>query len=222
MGLRTLIVCAGAFLAGCSGLYDYQPQSYVVQSGDTLYKIAWRYGVDHRDLAAWNDLSNPDRIYVGQRLALYPGSRAAPAGSPSSRPAASPPARTPLPAEPSPAWQWPVRGPLVQQFGSNGGSFTGIGIGGSVGQEISAAAAGRVVYVGSGLVGYGQLVIIKHNETYLSAYGNNSRLLVAQGQDVARGQIIAEMGLGPERRPRLHFEIRRNGDPMDPLRFLGS
>jgi lipoprotein NlpD len=230
MGLKAMIVCAGALLAGCSGLYDYpgnttQARSYVVQSGDTLYKIAWRYGVDHRDLAAWNNLRNPDRIFVGQRLTLYSPSRSAGSTAAAApRPAAaSAPARAqPLPAQPSPAWQWPVRGPVVERFGANSGAVTGIRIGGLVGQEVAAAAGGRVVYAGSGLVGYGQLVIIKHNETYLSAYGYNSRLLVAEGQDVARGQVIAEMGLGPQRQPRLHFEIRRNGDPIDPLRFLGS
>ena len=89
-----------------------------------------------------------------------------------------------------------------------------------MGQPVRAAATGRVVYAGSGLIGYGQLVIIKHNETYLTAYGYNSELLVTQGQEVARGQTIAQMGTGPERQPRLHFEIRRNGVPVDPLLFF--
>jgi lipoprotein NlpD len=85
---------------------------------------------------------------------------------------------------------------------------------------VRAAAAGHVVYAGSGLIGYGQLVIVKHNDTYLSAYGHNSRLLVSQGQDVAAGSTIALMGVGPERQPRLHFEIRRGGTPVDPLLYL--
>jgi lipoprotein NlpD len=236
------LIAAGLLFAACSGLYDYEPASYVVRSGDTLYTIAWRYGLDHRDLAAWNGIGDPDRIYVGQRLALSPRARAAPpggtvaasggtapagaSGAPATpaRPAPPParPAPAPLP-EPAPAWQWPVRGPVVQGFGAAAGEITtGIGISGRVGQPIAAAAAGRVVYAGSGLIGYGQLVIIKHSETFLSAYGHNSRLLVVQGQDVARGQIIAEMGLGPGRAPRLHFEIRQNGDPVDPLRLLGG
>ncbi len=109
---------------------------------------------------------------------------------------------------------------MVTRFGSDAGIAAGVGIGGRVGQPVQAAAAGRVVYAGSGLVGYGQLVIIQHNETYLTAYGYNSRLLVAQGQEVARGQTIASMGMGPERQPRLHFEIRRNGVPVDPLQFF--
>jgi lipoprotein NlpD len=121
---------------------------------------------------------------------------------------------------PPPQWTWPADGAVVTRFGSREGIATGVGIGGHAGDAVRAAAAGRVVYAGSGLVGYGQLVIIKHNETYLTAYGYNSELLVMQGQDVARGQRIASMGLGPERQPRLHFEIRRNGVPVDPLQFF--
>jgi lipoprotein NlpD len=126
------------------------------------------------------------------------------------------------PVLPPPQWAWPTRGPVVTTFGSSAGIASGIGIGGRSGQAIHAAAAGRVVYAGSGLIGYGQLVIIKHNDTYLTAYGHNNRLLVAQGQEVRRGEQIAEMGLGPQRQPRLHFEIRRNGRPIDPLPLLGS
>jgi lipoprotein NlpD len=105
-------------------------------------------------------------------------------------------------------------------FGSGAGIATGIGIGGRVGQPVVAAAGGHVVYAGSGLAGYGQLLIIKHNDTYLTAYGHLDRLLVAQGQDVARGQAVAAMGTGPERQARLHFEVRRNGAPVDPLSLL--
>jgi lipoprotein NlpD len=108
----------------------------------------------------------------------------------------------------------------VTRFGSSAGIGTGIGIRGREGQPVRAAAGGRVVYAGNGLIGYGQLVIIKHSDTYLSAYGYNSRLLVTQGQDVARGATIAYMGQGPERQPRLHFEIRRDGAPVDPLLLL--
>jgi len=99
---------------------------------------------------------------------------------------------------------------------------SGLGIAGRAGQPVRAAAAGRVVYAGGGLIGYGQLVIIKHDETFLSAYGYNSELLVTQGQDVAGGATIALMGNGPNRQPRLHFEIRRNGVPVDPLLFVSA
>jgi lipoprotein NlpD len=119
-----------------------------------------------------------------------------------------------------PQWSWPADGAVVMGFGSPTGIATGIAIAGREGQPVRAAAAGHVVYAGSGLIGYGQLVILKHNDTYLTAYGHNGRLFVTQGQDVAAGATIALMGLGPERQPRLHFEIRRDGTPVDPLRYL--
>jgi lipoprotein NlpD len=206
----------------------------VVRRGDTLYKIAWQHGVDQRDLARWNSLRNPDLIHVGQRLRLTPPAtassrpapprtasspRTGPATAPSSRPAA-PAASPPPPALPPPQWAWPTEGQVITRFGAPGGIATGIGIGGRAGQPVRAAAAGNVVYVGSGLIGYGQLVIIKHNETYLSAYGYNDTVFVGQGQQVVRGQSIATMGRGPERQARLHFEIRRNGVPVDPLQLL--
>jgi len=200
-------------------LVDYEARTHVVQPGETLYTIAWRHGVDYRELARWNRLDDPDLIHVGQRLSLVRRdvARREPA-TPAQRP---PPQPLPPPAsQPAPGWRWPVQGPLLSSFGSSEGTGNGIGVGGEVGQSIRAAAAGRVVYAGSGLIGYGQLIIIKHNDTYLSAYGHNSRLMVAQGADVERGQDIAEMGLGPGRQPQLHFEIRRNGSPVDPLQQL--
>jgi lipoprotein NlpD len=210
---------------------------HVVRAGETLYKIAWQHGVDQRDLVRWNGIRDPDVIRVGQRLRLTPPAsarrstapatpapanrnarRAAPAPAPASRPTPAPVAPAPVLAPP--AWAWPADGPVVTRFSSGEGIASGVGIGGRVGQPVRAAATGRVVYAGGGLVGYGQLVIIKHNETYLTAYGYNSQLLVTQGQDVARGQTVAQMGTGPERQPRLHFEIRRNGVPVDPLQFF--
>jgi lipoprotein NlpD len=145
------------------------------------------------------------------------------------RAATPPPARssasTPRPGNPPaavapPRWAWPTDGRIVASFGSDAGIESGIAIAGREGQPVRAAAAGRVVYAGGGLMGYGQLVIIKHDETFLSAYGYNSDLLVTQGQDVVRGATIALMGQGPGRQARLHFEIRRNGVPVDPLLFV--
>jgi lipoprotein NlpD len=213
------ILLLTVLLAGCtSTLVDYESRSYVVQPGDTLYTIAWRHGVDHRELARWNGLANPDVIYVGQRLTTRPGGGASVASTGvSTRPRA--PA---VPNEPAPTWVWPTRGPIVSAYGHGTPIASGVGIGGQLGQAVNAAAAGRVVYAGSGLIGYGQLIIIKHNETFLSAYGHNSRVLVSQGQSVGRGQKIAEMGYGPGRQPRLHFEIRRNGVPIDPMPQLRS
>jgi lipoprotein NlpD len=140
--------------------------------------------------------------------------------APPARSSQTPPRRSAPPAAPPPRWSWPTDGRIVAAFGSSDGIESGIGIAGREGQPVRAAAAGRVVYAGGGLMGYGQLVIIKHDETFLSAYGYNSELLVTQGQDVASGATIALMGQGPGRQPRLHFEIRRNGVPVDPLLFV--
>ena len=149
-----------------------------------------------------------------------------PSPSGSGQPAAS--AATPvagrplpsLPVLPAPPWQWPVRGPVVSPFGASEGTGGGIGIGGTLGADIKATAAGQVVYAGGGLAAYGNLVILKHNDTYLSAYGHNDALVVSEGDTVSQGQVIAKMGLGPERQAQVHFEIRRNGTPVDPLGLL--
>ncbi|HSG64426.1 MAG TPA: peptidoglycan DD-metalloendopeptidase family protein [Gammaproteobacteria bacterium] len=225
-----ILIGVFGFLAACSStLVDYSTPVHVVQPGETLHAIAWRHGLDYKDLARWNRLSNPDLLLVGQRLSLRPPSVQPAAGASSSSPAprsspATPePRAQPLPAPPRvppPRWSWPTRGPLLHAFGSREGLSNGIAIGGQLGQDVRAAAAGRVVYAGSGLQAYGQLVIINHNDSFLSAYGFNERLVVAQGEDVESGQVIARMGLGPERRPQLHFEIRQNGTPVDPLRHL--
>jgi lipoprotein NlpD len=231
------MIVTAALVAACTSLDTYDPQYHVVRRGETLYQIAWEHGLDQRDVARWNGLRNPDLIQVGQRLRLTapPGAAAtpppkpasarsstAPPPAPAARPSQPAPRKSPPPppSDPPPAWMWPTDGQVVSRFGSAQGIATGVAIGGRVGQAVSAAAPGRVVYAGSGLIGYGQLVIIKHDETFLSAYGYNSELLVTQGQDVALGATIARMGNGPNRQPRLHFEIRRNGVPVDPLLFV--
>ena len=109
---------------------------------------------------------------------------------------------------------------MVSPYGASAGTETGIGIGGEIGASIRAAAPGDVVYAGDGLAAYGNLIIIKHNDTYLSAYGHNDQMVVSEGDAVDQGQEIARMGLGPERKPQLHFEIRRNGTPVDPMGYL--
>jgi len=218
-----------ALAAGCSSLSPVEQgptpvaraSVHVVRRGETLYQIAWQHRLDQRDLARWNGIRDPDVLHVGQRLVLAPP-RIAAASQRSARttPTRSSPSPPAPPPQPMPAWVWPTDGAVVMGFGSATGIATGIAIGGREGQPVRAAATGHVVYAGSGLIGYGQLVILKHNDTYLSAYGHNSRLLVSQGQDVAAGTTIALMGVGPERQPRLHFEIRRGGTPVDPLLFL--
>jgi len=210
--MRVFAVIAVILLAACSNLERYEPRTYVVASGDTLYSIAWRHGVDTRDLARWNALANPNRITVGQRLVLAPRGAA--------RPATRQASAGPIPVSLRPTFGWPTEGTIAARFGERGILTTGIGIAGREGQDVTAAAAGRVVYAGGGLADYGQLVIIEHNQSWLTAYGHNRRLIVEQGQSIVRGEKIAEMGLGPLRQPRLYFEIRLNGDPLDPLGLL--
>jgi len=219
-------------LAACAPKthWDYTPRdAHVVRTGETLYAIAWRYGKDPQELARWNKLGDGSLIYPGQvlRLTRPPGMPAAVPGTRNStRSTRSPGSASqirklpPIPTDAPPPWRWPTKGKVVVEFGKRPGSGTGVLIAGREGQVIRAAAAGRVVYAGGGLMGYGKLIIIKHNDTYLSAYGHNESLLVKEGETVKSGQRIATMGEGPGREPRLHFEIRKNGKPVSPRRYL--
>jgi lipoprotein NlpD len=301
-----------------------QPDTYVVKRGDTLYSIALDSGVDWRELAALNQITDPSKLQVGQVLQVRPpaaapgpdgvvvspvtqgpaiagrplGTEAPPPapGAPATGPTppsvpGSPPAgglRTepkglrlpysdenlaavqradatriaaapkpeappavakpePAPAakpEPAPAakpeaapapapsrpdqnggedrvdWAWPAAGKVIATF--NGASSKGVDIAGRVGDPVYASAPGRIVYSGEGIPAYGKLVIIRHNGTYLSAYAHNSQILVKEGQTVTRGQKIAEVGSSGAESPRLHFEIRRLGRPVDPMQYLPS
>ena len=309
---------------------DWRPPTYTVKRGDTLHQIALEYGLDYRDLAAWNNVENANLIRVGQVLRLAapgdPGSapagpgvtvtplgtappivagdartpvpppgapaagegrttpppvaavprnsdnyktqpkavkepyseqalrevqRVADAAPPVAAPAVPPIAPTgaaqaPAPTPPPPTvvaradpkleprsdakaaasddndridWLWPATGKLVTGFSDNA-NLKGIDIAGKAGQPVVATAAGKVVYAGTGLRGYGKLVIVKHNNTYLSAYAHNNDILVKEGQQVSRGQKIAEMGDTDSDQVKLHFEIRRLGKPVDPLKYL--
>ena len=211
---------------------------YRVLRGDTLYGIAFRHGLDYRQVAAWNGIRAPYTIYPGQIIRLTPGGRSVaqrpppatspppPAGSsgppPPARPSASPPPATPtVVTGPAPsAWRWPADGPIVGRFAAGDPTRQGLDIAGNAGQPVRAAADGVVVYSGAGLVGYGELIIVKHSDEWLSAYGHNRRRLVAEGEPVKVGQQIAEMGRTGASRDMLHFEIRRNGKPVDPLPLL--
>ena len=214
---RALIVLlVSLVLASCGGQSTWKDGSpaHIVRRGETLFSISWRYGKNPDDVARWNRLGDGSLIYPGQVIRLTP-----PSGTSSRTTTASRPSSKPLPqipAQPSPNWAWPTTGRINVEFGAKPGTGTGVLINGRSGQAIVAAASGRVVYSGSGLIGYGQLIILKHNETYLSAYGYTATLLVKEGQEVKKGQKIATMGEGPERKPRLHFEIRRNGQPVNP------
>jgi lipoprotein NlpD len=216
-----------------------------VQRGDTLYGIAFRNGIDVRDLAEWNSLSAPYTIYPGQRLRLYPrdgasGTRpTSPATNPTpgttattttkaatapatTAPATTPPAPKPVASAPASdiRWRWPADGALLSRFVGGEPTKQGIDIAGASGAPVKAAADGVVVYSGSGLVGYGELVIIKHSDAWLSAYGHNRARLVNEGAIVKAGQQIAVMGRTGAPRDMLHFEIRHNGKPVDPLLYL--
>lgn len=282
--------------------------TYRVVRGDTLYAIAFRNGLDFRELAAWNAIEAPYRIYVGQDLRLSPPSTqaattrvataavpAAPARAPtvaapapSTGPAAQNgkqtsgsgmfedvPVQTPAPVEPvspppsqqpaaasaAPAtaivpvtppkppvaeqqvkpaaetapktgseaavngaagvvWRWPGKGALIGSFVAGDQTRQGIDIAGTAGDPVLAAADGEVVYSGNGLLGYGELIIVKHNASFLSAYGHNRKRLVQEGDRIKGGQQIAEMGSSASARDELHFEIRKNGKPVNPLDYL--
>lgn len=207
-------------------------QTVRVQRGDTLYGIAFRNGVDFRDMARWNGIDSPYTIYPGQTLKLYPPDGRAPATAGTARPpitttsappppatVARPPA-TQTPASSGFSWRWPAEGHVIGRFSSGDATKQGIDIAGSSGQAVRAAADGVVVYSGAGLVGYGELIIVKHSEAWLSAYGHNRKRLVNEGQNVKAGQQIAEMGSTGAAREMLHFEIRHNGKPVDPLLYL--
>jgi lipoprotein NlpD len=148
-----------------------------------------------------------------------PAPSQAPAPKTASKPATVAPAKSTAHAYDG-KWVWPTRGRVLSRFKSSGAGKQGIDIGGHVDQPVKAAAHGKVVYAGSGLVGYGRLIIVKHNENLLSAYGHNNKLLVNEGEQVSAGQMIAKMGSSGTNRNELYFEIRKNGKPTDPLKYL--
>jgi lipoprotein NlpD len=245
LGPRALSALLITFaLQGCSELYRWPERMdspavrrqeqipadgrYTVKAGDTMYSIAFRYRLDFRELAEWNDIGSDYLIHPGEvlRLSAPPAPRVA-----SRPPQAAPPKGTPQQPVPRPAprplpppeiattiaWRWPTAGSVAKPFADGG---KGVDIGGSLGQPVVAAGAGKVVYSGSALKGYGELIIIKHDDVHLSAYGYNRRRLVNEGATVTAGQPIAELGLGPEQKPVLHFEIRKRGKPVDPAGYL--
>lgn len=282
-----------------SAAVDSAASRYRVQRGDTLYSIAFRHGIDYRELAGWNHIGAPYTIYVGQELrvaaadsnvhtetaarprtpnrttttvvaASAPTAAPAPTRAPphattpapapfedvtassGSTPQASPdapsPAASPVPAPkaaastsaPTPAvppaptvppasaptaageitWRWPAEGQLVGTYLAGDQTRQGVDIAGKAGDPVRAAADGTVVYSGNGLIGYGELIIVKHSPTFLSAYGHNRRRLVKEGDHVSAGQVIAEMGSSSANRDSLHFEIRKSGKPANPLDYL--
>ena len=280
---RILLCLVLSGLAGCGGhsrapvedrFAQSQQPTHTVLQGDTLYSIAFRYGLDYRKVAAANRIDTSYTIYPGQRIVLeeaelaqvvpaaaaLPTQRSYPAYTPSPAPVspgpiatgsitdapapiittkppseessqpALPAVKPVIPAAPSPAatdtfvggkigtWRWPTSGPVTR--GYSGSVHKGIDIGGARGDQVVAVAAGKIVYAGTGIVGFGELLIVKHNEIYLSAYGHNNRLLVREGETVKAGQQIAEKGSTGTDTVKLHFEIRKEGKPVDPRRLL--
>lgn len=241
---------------------------HTVKKGETLYSIALEHGQSYRDVAAWNNIDNPNRIRVGQELRVAPPESVAiaspvvvapvvevrPAGDVAAknsdrlkrepkggkqpyseqamaaleRAESQPPAVAVQPSQPvkpveaggaqDDAWAWPSVGRLLAAFEEGGNK--GIDIEGRTGDPVLAAEAGKVTYAGSGIRGYGNLLIIQHANGLSSVYAHNSRLLAKEGQQVARGQKIAELGSSDSDQPKLHFEIRRQGKPLDPLKLL--
>lgn len=218
----------GKTAGGAAPVKVSQPKygaTHIVQRGETVYRIATSNGITALDLALWNRIPPPYTIYPGQRLRLYPGgASAAPvAARPGSRPPADKPAAPVAVTAPSVApfsWRWPAQGQLLNLYQAGNPTRQGIDIAGASGQPVYAAADGVVVYSGSGLVGYGELIIVKHNEQWLSAYGHNRARKVNEGQLVKAGEQIAEMGRSGAARDMLHFEIRYNGKPVDPQAYL--
>lgn len=243
------LLLAASLIAGCTssgllsipvsdqGRYQYAPKIYTVQKGDTLYGISWAFGFDYKQVAQWNNINLPYTIYVGQQIYLYPKEQK------NQRVKAKPIVLTTLPRQKQPTqtlasapdkqpvsvpqktvagkWAWPAQGKLVGKFSPKSGN-KGIQIAGVEGSPVRATSGGQVVYAGEGLRGYGKLIIVKHSSDYISAYAHNKEILVSEGQTIASGQRIASMGQTDANAPMLHFEIRKGGSPVDPMRFLSQ
>lgn len=215
---------------------------HTVSAGETLFSIAWRYGVDLNKLAEFNAIKPPYTIYPAQKIRVDLGAGNAPkanTGTANStanvrqekvggteiyrsekRPKNFYSSAGNTISQSVPNWQWPSSGKLIALFQGENGLNKGVDLSGKLGEPVLAAASGRVVYAGSGLSGYGKLLIIKHNETFLSAYAHNDAISVKEGDFVKAGQRIADMGSSGTDRVKLHFEIRSEGSPVDPLIFL--
>lgn len=231
--LAACLIVLAVFLSGCSGLPAVYsggspPGTYTVRKGDTLYSIAFRYGLDYKSLARINGIRAPYVIYPRQVLKLkgsakLPEKDSGPTATPKSPPKVTTTKTTPLPdipKDPVSAWRWPLEGRVIRGFSLVQPINKGIDIAGKRGDKVAAAADGVVVYAGGNLRGYGKLVIIKHNDTFLSAYGNNEKLLVKEGEKITAGKAIARVGASNDDVEMLHFEIRRDGKPVNPMDYL--
>ncbi|MDF1756904.1 MAG: peptidoglycan DD-metalloendopeptidase family protein [Legionellaceae bacterium] len=193
---------------------DSTASRHIVKKGDTLYSIAFRYDADYRQLAKSNNLRSPYILSIGQVINLKQKIYRTP----------SPPVqlsnrKAKIVSNSKDTWRWPAKGKVASRFAPKQGK-KGINISGKKGQKIYASTNGVVAYAGNGLTNYGNLIIIKHNNSFLTAYGNNARNLVAEGDHVKSGQVIAEMGVIGRKYYGVHFEIRKKGQPVNPLRYL--
>lgn len=208
-------------------------QRYVVQKGDTLYGIAQRYSLNYIRLAQANNIPAPYHIFPGDTLFLREAPRlaTAPAVKPASKPTAKPAATKSAAAKPAPKpaensvpytqpgpWIWPVKGKIIKTF--DNGLNKGVDVVAAIGTPIRSSKAGTVIYAGSQLKGYGNLIIVRHDARYLSAYAHNREIFVKEGQQVNQGDVIAELGMSGTQTPKLHFEIRQDGKPINPLGLL--
>ncbi|MFQ3324576.1 MAG: lipoprotein NlpD [Pseudomonadales bacterium] len=248
---KVLVIAMAVFLAACShqpnkvsiidrssGAGTASGSSYKIKRGDTLYAIAWRYGVSYQQLADYNKIATPYMINIGQKLRIpsksYRVSTTTSAGSKSTakstlstsrsvakKPIVAKTAITPgVPKKNTESWRWPTNGTVEAGYTTSGKIHKGIDIAGKYGQAIYAAKSGKVVYAGAGLKAYGLLIIVKHDEHFLSAYAFNSKVFVTEGDQVKAGDKIAEMGKKESKYTRLHFEIRFDGKPQNPKKYL--
>ncbi|TKV10119.1 LysM peptidoglycan-binding domain-containing protein [Citrobacter sp. wls619] len=224
-----LIMLVGSLIvAGCSSSSD-SGSTYTVKRGDTLYAISRSTGTSVRDLARLNNISPPYTIEVGQRLKLIGSTKTSPTSGKTTtksstktaavRPSSSVP-QSSWPPVGQRCWQWPASGKVILPYSTADGGNKGIDISAARGTPVYAAGAGKVVYVGNQLRGYGNLIMIKHSEDYITAYAHNDTLLVNNGQSVKAGQKIATMGSTDAASVRLHFQIRYRATAIDPLRYL--
>jgi lipoprotein NlpD len=245
---KVLVVAMLVFLAACShqpnkvsiierssGAGTASGSHYKIKRGDTLYAIAWRYGVSYQQLASYNKIATPYVISIGQKLRIPSKSYRGSSNASATR--KNPPkttrrstVKTPVtpttvissgvPKKNTESWRWPTAGTVEGGYTTTGKIHKGIDIAGKYGQPIYAAKSGKVVYAGAGLKAYGLLIIVKHDERFLSAYAFNSKVFVTEGDQVKVGAKIAEMGKKESKYTRLHFEIRLDGKPQNPKKYL--
>ncbi len=234
--MRILVLLGVLLLSACSSTYDTKyskenygiesaPNTYIIKRGDTLFSIAWRFGLEQSSIARYNNINNPNKIYIGQKLYLKANASSSQADE-SNQSVATAGIETSAPTASSASqrgrWVWPLRGKIVRSFNPRRIGANGVRIAGKPNQTINAADGGTVVYKGNGLNGYGNVVIIKHSKGLLSAYGFLSKTYVKEGQRIKKRQKIGTVGYAADNRLMLHFEVRRKGRPVNPINYIGS